>query len=83
MVDLSWNDLVGGSLKALTFHLQHVEKLRVLRLCGCRLTAQDLTALGKANVYIEYSIGPGVIANSGVIRLNVSNQCPNKFFSIL
>ncbi|XP_018596775.1 leucine-rich repeat-containing protein 31 [Scleropages formosus] len=47
-MDLSWNDLIGGSLKALTFHLQHVCKLRVLRLSGCRLTAQDLEALGEA-----------------------------------
>ncbi|XP_063062711.1 leucine-rich repeat-containing protein 31 isoform X2 [Engraulis encrasicolus] len=46
VVDLSWNDLVGGSLKALTFKLQHVGKLSLLRLCGCRLTAQDLEALG-------------------------------------
>ncbi|KAL2085267.1 hypothetical protein ACEWY4_018587 [Coilia grayii] len=46
VVDLSWNDLVGGSFKALTFHLQHIPKLRVLRLCGCRVTAQDLEALG-------------------------------------
>lgn len=48
VMDLSWNDLVGGSLKALTVHLQHVEKLRVMKLCNCRLTAQDLTALGEA-----------------------------------
>uniref|UniRef100_A0A672JWM9 Leucine rich repeat containing 31 n=1 Tax=Sinocyclocheilus grahami TaxID=75366 RepID=A0A672JWM9_SINGR len=47
-MDLSWNDLVGGSLKALTAHLQHVGKLRVLKLCSCRLTDQDLTALGEA-----------------------------------
>ncbi|XP_076147420.1 leucine-rich repeat-containing protein 31 isoform X1 [Alosa pseudoharengus] len=48
VVDLSWNDLVGGSLKALTFHLQHVGKLSILRLCGCRITAQDLTSLGES-----------------------------------
>ncbi|XP_016134403.1 leucine-rich repeat-containing protein 31 isoform X1 [Sinocyclocheilus grahami] len=48
VMDLSWNDLVGGSLKALTVHLQHVGKLRVLKLCSCRLTNQDLTALGEA-----------------------------------
>ncbi|XP_051970286.1 leucine-rich repeat-containing protein 31 isoform X2 [Xyrauchen texanus] len=48
MMDLSWNDLVGGSLKALTAHLQHIGKLRVLKLCSCRLTAQDLTALGES-----------------------------------
>ncbi|XP_026093673.1 leucine-rich repeat-containing protein 31-like [Carassius auratus] len=48
VMDLSWNDLVGGSLKALTAHLQHVGKLRVLKLCSCRLTNQDLTSLGEA-----------------------------------
>ncbi|XP_073687070.1 leucine-rich repeat-containing protein 31 [Garra rufa] len=48
VMDLSWNDLVGGSLKALTAHLQHVGKLRVLKMCSCRLTDQDLTALGEA-----------------------------------
>ncbi|XP_048030188.1 leucine-rich repeat-containing protein 31 isoform X2 [Megalobrama amblycephala] len=48
VMDLSWNDLIGGSLKALTVHLQHVGKLSVLKLCNCRLTAQDLTALGEA-----------------------------------
>ncbi|KAJ8397587.1 hypothetical protein AAFF_G00438630 [Aldrovandia affinis] len=50
-MDLSWNDLIGGSLKALTFHLQHVSRLRILRLSGCRLTADDLTALGQALDY--------------------------------
>lgn len=48
VMDLSWNDLVGGSLKALTAHLQHLERLRVIKLCSCRLTAQDLTALGES-----------------------------------
>ncbi|XP_062377689.1 leucine-rich repeat-containing protein 31 [Sardina pilchardus] len=48
VVDMSWNDLVGGSLKALTFHLQHAGKLSILRLCGCRITAQDLTSLGES-----------------------------------
>ncbi|XP_023686094.2 leucine-rich repeat-containing protein 31 isoform X3 [Paramormyrops kingsleyae] len=46
-MDLSWNDLIGGSLKALTFHLQHVCRLRALRLSGCRLSTQDLAALGE------------------------------------
>nr|XP_009295766.1 leucine-rich repeat-containing protein 31 [Danio rerio] len=48
LMELSWNDLLGGSLKALTAHLQHVEKLRMLKLCSCRLAPQDLTALGEA-----------------------------------
>ncbi|XP_072546448.1 leucine-rich repeat-containing protein 31 isoform X2 [Salminus brasiliensis] len=47
VMDLSWNDLLGGSLKALTVHLQHVSKLKVLKVSSCRLTAPDLTALGE------------------------------------
>ncbi|KAA8580509.1 hypothetical protein FQN60_013467 [Etheostoma spectabile] len=47
-VDVSWNDLIGGSLKALTTHLQHVGGIRKLRLCSCRLDADDVTALGDA-----------------------------------
>lgn len=47
VMDLSWNDLLGGSLNALSVHMQHVGKLKVLKLSGCRLTAQDLGALGE------------------------------------
>uniref|UniRef100_A0A8B9KU35 Leucine rich repeat containing 31 n=1 Tax=Astyanax mexicanus TaxID=7994 RepID=A0A8B9KU35_ASTMX len=47
VMDLSWNDLLGGSLKALTVHLQHVSKLKVLKVSSCRLTAHDLIALGE------------------------------------
>ncbi|XP_060755676.1 leucine-rich repeat-containing protein 31 isoform X2 [Neoarius graeffei] len=47
VMDLSWNDLLGGSLKALSFYMQHVGKLKVLKLSGCRLTAEDLGALGE------------------------------------
>ncbi|XP_030625304.1 leucine-rich repeat-containing protein 31 [Chanos chanos] len=48
VMDLSWNELVGGALKALVFHLQHVGRLRELKLSNCRLTPQDLAALGEA-----------------------------------
>ncbi|KAG8009657.1 Leucine-rich repeat-containing protein 31 [Nibea albiflora] len=47
-VDVSWNELIGGCLKALTSHLQHVGGIRVLRLCSCRLSANDIAALGEA-----------------------------------
>uniref|UniRef100_H3CG37 Leucine rich repeat containing 31 n=1 Tax=Tetraodon nigroviridis TaxID=99883 RepID=H3CG37_TETNG len=46
-LDVSWNELIGGCLKALTSHLRHVVGLRALRLCGCRLSAEDATALGE------------------------------------
>ncbi|KAI3355509.1 hypothetical protein L3Q82_018349, partial [Scortum barcoo] len=47
-VDLSWNELIGGCLAALTSHVQHAGTIRALRLCSCRLSADDITALGEA-----------------------------------
>ncbi|XP_022623467.1 leucine-rich repeat-containing protein 31 [Seriola dumerili] len=47
-VNVSWNELIGGCLKALTSHLHHVGGIRTLRLCSCRLNADDITALGNA-----------------------------------
>ncbi|TMS01578.1 Leucine-rich repeat-containing protein 31 [Larimichthys crocea] len=47
-VDVSWNELIGGCLKALTSHLQDVGGIRALRLCSCRLSADDIAALGEA-----------------------------------
>ncbi|NWT05616.1 LRC31 protein, partial [Mionectes macconnelli] len=47
-ISLSWNGCVGGTLKALTVHLHHVNLLKVLRLSNCRLTAEDVISLGEA-----------------------------------
>nr|XP_040023446.1 leucine-rich repeat-containing protein 31 isoform X4 [Gasterosteus aculeatus aculeatus] len=47
-LDVSWNELIGGCLAALTSHLQQVGGVRALRLCSCRLTAADVAALGEA-----------------------------------
>ncbi|XP_053930233.1 leucine-rich repeat-containing protein 31 isoform X3 [Cuculus canorus] len=47
-ISLSWNGCVGGTLKALTVQLHHVNLLKVLRLNNCRLTAEDVTYLGEA-----------------------------------
>lgn len=46
-MDVSWNELIGGSLVALTSHLQHVGGVRTLRLCSCRLNSEDVSALGE------------------------------------
>ncbi|XP_074954615.1 leucine-rich repeat-containing protein 31 isoform X3 [Phalacrocorax aristotelis] len=46
-ISLSWNGCVGGTLKALTVHLHHVNLLKVLRLNNCRLTAEDVTSLAE------------------------------------
>ncbi|XP_039569492.1 leucine-rich repeat-containing protein 31 isoform X2 [Passer montanus] len=47
-ISLSWNGCVGGTLKALTAHLHHVNLLKVLRVNNCRLTAEDVISLGEA-----------------------------------
>ncbi|XP_056440328.1 leucine-rich repeat-containing protein 31 isoform X3 [Gadus chalcogrammus] len=47
-IDLSWNNLIGGSLSSLTSHLQQVARVRTLRLCSCRLNADDIASLGAA-----------------------------------
>ncbi|XP_008395122.1 leucine-rich repeat-containing protein 31 [Poecilia reticulata] len=47
-MDVSWNELIGGGLTTLTSHLQHVGGIRTLKLCSCRLDADDVAALGEA-----------------------------------
>uniref|UniRef100_A0A7N8X903 Leucine rich repeat containing 31 n=1 Tax=Mastacembelus armatus TaxID=205130 RepID=A0A7N8X903_9TELE len=46
-MDLSWNELIGGCLKALTSYLHYVSGVRTLRLCSCRLNAEDIVAMGE------------------------------------
>ncbi|XP_067897714.1 leucine-rich repeat-containing protein 31-like [Heterodontus francisci] len=45
-LDLSWNELIGGTLKLLANHLQHMSQLKVLVLGSCKLSEQDVSALG-------------------------------------
>ncbi|KFO94262.1 Leucine-rich repeat-containing protein 31, partial [Buceros rhinoceros silvestris] len=52
-ISLSWNSCVGGTLKALTVHLHHVNLLKVLRLNNCRLTAEDVISLGEASEIVS------------------------------
>lgn len=47
-MDVSWNELIGGSLTALTSHLPQVDGIRMLKLCSCRLNADDVAALGES-----------------------------------
>ncbi|XP_073530959.1 leucine-rich repeat-containing protein 31 [Phyllobates terribilis] len=51
-IDLSWNELVGGSMMLLTPHLGHVSSLRILSLSNCGLTVNDAGALGEALQHI-------------------------------
>ncbi|KAL1006544.1 hypothetical protein UPYG_G00073650 [Umbra pygmaea] len=51
-MDLSWNELIGGCLRSLTSHLQSVGGLRTIRLSSCRLTADDISALGDALEFV-------------------------------
>ncbi|OCT80789.1 leucine-rich repeat-containing protein 31 [Xenopus laevis] len=53
-IDLSWNNLIGGSIKQLTPHFRHVAKLKLLCLSNCSLIAEDASALGEALEYIPH-----------------------------
>ncbi|KAG8445199.1 hypothetical protein GDO86_010105 [Hymenochirus boettgeri] len=53
-IDLSWNNLIGGSINLLTPHLHNVIKLRVLCLSNCSLTPCDISALGETLEHIPY-----------------------------
>nr|XP_060623527.1 leucine-rich repeat-containing protein 31 [Anolis sagrei ordinatus] len=46
-IDLSWNDFIGGTLGPLTQQFKHLQKLKVLQLSNCRLTAKDMAFLGE------------------------------------
>uniref|UniRef100_A0A669DG21 Leucine rich repeat containing 31 n=1 Tax=Oreochromis niloticus TaxID=8128 RepID=A0A669DG21_ORENI len=63
-MDISWNELIGGSLMALTSHLQHVGEVRTLRLCSCRLNSEDV--VGEALSYIPALEVLNLSLNSGV-----------------
>nr|KAF6475069.1 leucine rich repeat containing 31 [Rousettus aegyptiacus] len=47
-LDISWNDFIGGTLHSITEQMHVVSKLKSLRLGSCRLTADDVRALGEA-----------------------------------
>ncbi|TKC40667.1 hypothetical protein EI555_012133 [Monodon monoceros] len=47
-LDISWNDFIGRTLHLLMQQMHLVSKLKVLRLGRCRLTADDVRALGEA-----------------------------------
>ncbi|KAF3827294.1 hypothetical protein GH733_002780 [Mirounga leonina] len=47
-LDISWNDSVGGNLHSITQQMHLVSKLKILRLGSCRLTMDDVRALGEA-----------------------------------
>ncbi|XP_070099325.1 leucine-rich repeat-containing protein 31 isoform X4 [Equus przewalskii] len=47
-LDISWNDFIGGTLHLITQQMHLVSKLKILRLGSCRLTTDDVRALGDA-----------------------------------
>ncbi|XP_048362151.1 leucine-rich repeat-containing protein 31 isoform X2 [Sphaerodactylus townsendi] len=53
-IDLSWNHSIGGALESLTLQFSHTQRLKVLRLNNCGLTAKDITFLGEALEVIPY-----------------------------
>ncbi|RVE59152.1 hypothetical protein OJAV_G00201160 [Oryzias javanicus] len=65
-VDVSWNDLIGGGLMAITSHFQLVGGVRTLRLCGCRLDGEDVAALAEGLGYTPLLEILDLSWNSGV-----------------
>ncbi|KAM8953127.1 leucine-rich repeat-containing protein 31 [Pelodytes ibericus] len=45
-IDLSWNDMIGGSIHQVTSQLHHVTNLKILSLSNCGLTEDDCRAIG-------------------------------------
>ncbi|XP_068880979.1 leucine-rich repeat-containing protein 31 isoform X3 [Aphelocoma coerulescens] len=78
-ISLSWNGCVGGTLKALTVHLHHVNLLKVLRLNSCRLTAEDVISLAEIlNVIpnlevLDLSINKNIGCSVKVIAQDLKN----------
>lgn len=52
-LDISWNDFVGGTLHSITEQMHLVSKLKSLKLGSCRLTTDDVRALGMMNASRE------------------------------
>lgn len=75
-LDVSWNELIGGCLTALTSHLQHVGGIRALRLCSCRLSADDIAALGGSlNVSVVLTEFVSEEGGGGEVKLCQSSVC--------
>lgn len=52
-LDISWNDFIGGTLHLITQQMHLVSKLKILRLGSCRLTTDDVRALGMMNASLK------------------------------
>lgn len=52
-LDISWNDFIGRTLHLLMQQMHLVSKLKILRLGRCRLTADDVRALGMMNASLK------------------------------
>ncbi|XP_006744159.1 leucine-rich repeat-containing protein 31-like [Leptonychotes weddellii] len=53
---ISWNDSGGGNLHSITQQMHLVSKLKILRLGSCRLTTDDVRALGMMNASLEAAL---------------------------
>ncbi|XP_053566096.1 leucine-rich repeat-containing protein 31 isoform X2 [Bombina bombina] len=83
-IDLSWNDLIGGSIRLLTPYLQQVGKLKIFSLSNCSLTPNDVNALGEALEHIplleslDLSWNSDLGGNLSRLTQHISTQCELK-----
>eukprot|EP00079_Xenopus_tropicalis_P025531 XP_012818866.1 PREDICTED: leucine-rich repeat-containing protein 31 isoform X2 [Xenopus tropicalis] len=87
-MDLSWNNLIGGSLKLLSPHLRHVARLKLLCLSNCSLTADDASALGEAleNIphleALDLSWNSDIGGNLSKVIQHIPAQCELKVLNL-
>ncbi|CAH2247555.1 leucine-rich repeat-containing 31 isoform X1 [Pelobates cultripes] len=79
-IDLSWNDLIGGSIHLLTSQFQHVCNLKILSLSNCSLTEKDFTALGESFNLIPHleSLDLSWNSNLGCSLFRISQHVPGQ-----
>ncbi|XP_075426949.1 leucine-rich repeat-containing protein 31 isoform X1 [Ascaphus truei] len=88
-IDLSWNDLIGGSVQMLTLQIRHASKLKTLTLSNCSLTAGDTDAIGEMLQFAPYldaldlSWNGDLGGNLSKLTQNFSHQCGLKTLKLI
>ncbi|XP_042314476.1 leucine-rich repeat-containing protein 31 [Sceloporus undulatus] len=87
-IDLSWNDFIGGILGPLTLQFKHLQRLQVLRLSNCMLTAKDISFLGEGLQVIPHleildlSWNTNVGGSFSLLTQNIPKGCALKTLKV-
>ncbi|XP_053315576.1 leucine-rich repeat-containing protein 31 isoform X2 [Spea bombifrons] len=87
-LDISWNDLIGGSVHLLTSQFSHISNLKILALSNCSLTVNDFVALGEALKLVPHLEGLDLSWNTHLggnltsVTQHFSSQCNIKSLNL-